>query len=156
VVHEFGHALGCIHEHQSPDENLQWNKDAVYSYFTGSPNFWTKPEIDSNVLQRYSPEGMAFTRFDRQSIMLYMFPAELFLDHVGTPNNTDLSNGDKQFIAQCYPKPASAAPAPATSAGHTATTALLGKLPAWDGIRTDGRAYQEMLAVSERLPSWVL
>jgi hypothetical protein len=29
VVHEFGHALGCIHEHQSPKEHLEWNVKAV-------------------------------------------------------------------------------------------------------------------------------
>jgi len=33
VVHEFGHALGCIHEFQSPTENLDWNTDAVYASF---------------------------------------------------------------------------------------------------------------------------
>ena len=31
VVHEFGHALGCIHEHQSPAATFQWNKEAVYA-----------------------------------------------------------------------------------------------------------------------------
>jgi hypothetical protein len=35
--------------------------------------------------------------------MLYMFPAALFTDHKGTPNNTDLSTKDKAMIAQMYP-----------------------------------------------------
>ena len=34
VVHEFGHALGCIHEHQSPTETLSWNTAAVYASFS--------------------------------------------------------------------------------------------------------------------------
>ena len=25
VMHEFGHALGLKHEHQSPNANIQWN-----------------------------------------------------------------------------------------------------------------------------------
>ena len=104
VVHEFGHALGCIHEHQSPSENLKWDKAAVYRYFSGPPNNWSKSDIDHNVLQRYSKKNMAFTRFDIDSIMLYMFPAELFTDHKGTPQNVVLSKGDKAFIAQQYPK----------------------------------------------------
>ncbi|MGZ4864556.1 MAG: matrixin family metalloprotease [Halobacteriota archaeon] len=104
VVHEFGHALGCIHEHQSPNESLKWDKEAVYKYFMGSPNYWDKETIDSNILEKYSPNGVSATLFDRKSIMLYMFPEQLFLDHKGTPNNTDLSSKDKAYISKMYPQ----------------------------------------------------
>jgi hypothetical protein len=104
VVHEFGHALGCIHEHQNPNEHLNWDRDAVYRYFSGPPNFWDKETIDFNILEKYSPEGISATLFDPNSIMLYMFPPQLFLDHKGTNNNTDLSDMDKAFIQQMYPK----------------------------------------------------
>src|SRR5450759_1343076 len=104
VVHEFGHAIGCIHEHQQPNENLQWNKEAVYAQFSGPPNRWSKSEIDSNILEKYSPQGINATIFDRHSIMLYQFPAALFLNHVGTPNNYHLSSKDKAFIKKMYPK----------------------------------------------------
>jgi hypothetical protein len=104
VVHEFGHALGCIHEHQSPTEHLKWNKDAVYKYFSGPPNYWSKEDIDSNVLEKYSPKGITATVFDSQSIMLYQFSADLFTDHKGTPNNTHLSKKDEQLIGQMYPQ----------------------------------------------------
>ena len=103
VVHEFGHALGAVHEHQQPNEKLHWNANAVYKYFSGAPNYWSKEEIDRNVLQRYSPKGITATIFDRDSIMLYQFPGDLFTDHKGTPNNTHLSQKDKQLIAQMYP-----------------------------------------------------
>jgi Astacin (Peptidase family M12A) len=104
VVHEFGHALGCVHEHQQPNERLQWNKAAVYAQFSGPPNNWSKAEIDDNILKKYSPQGINATIFDRHSIMLYQFPAALFLNHVGTPNNYRLSVKDKAFIAKMYPK----------------------------------------------------
>lgn len=104
VVHEFGHALGCVHEHQQPNEHLQWNVDAVYAQFSGPPNNWDKATIDANILEKYSPKGINATIFDRHSIMLYQFPAELFTNHVGTPLNTGLSKKDKAFIAQIYPK----------------------------------------------------
>lgn len=103
VVHEFGHALGCIHEHQSPKEHLKWDKKTVDAYFSGPPNNWDKATIDSNILEKYSPKGISATLFDPDSIMLYMFPPELFTDHKGTNNNTDLSKRDKAFIAQMYP-----------------------------------------------------
>jgi hypothetical protein len=104
VVHEFGHALGCIHEHQSPAADLQWDKPKVYKLFMGPPNFWTKNEIDFNIFDKYSSMQTQFTEFDPKSIMLYAFPAALFLNHVGTDNNTRLSDVDKQFIGTIYPK----------------------------------------------------
>lgn len=106
VVHEFGHALGCIHEHQSPTENLKWNVQAVYQAFSGPPNYWSKDDIDRNILQKYSPDGISATRFDIGSIMLYQFDGSLFTDGKGTPQNIHLSDADKQMIGQMYPKPA--------------------------------------------------
>jgi hypothetical protein len=98
VVHEFGHALGCIHEHQSPKEHLKWDKAAVYKAFSGAPNFWSKADIDHNILQKYSPKGITATIFDPLSIMLYQFDAALFTDHKPTPLNTHLSTLDKKMI----------------------------------------------------------
>lgn len=103
VVHEFGHALGLIHEHQSPDGNLDWKRAEVYRAFSGPPNYWTKEEIDHNILARYSPEGIDNTRFDPDSIMLYMFPGSLFTDGKPTKKNTKLSKLDKEFISEEYP-----------------------------------------------------
>ena len=103
VVHEFGHALGCIHEHQSPTEHLHWDKKAVYAAFSGAPNYWTKEEIDDNILKKYSPKGIAASAFDIDSIMLYQFDASLFTDHKATPLNYALSKQDKAFIATMYP-----------------------------------------------------
>lgn len=104
VVHEFGHALGCIHEHQSPKAHLQWNKQKVYQVFSGPPNYWTKEDIDFNILQKYSQKGMAETAFDDLSIMLYQFDGALFKNGKGTPSNEHLSDHDKRFIATMYPK----------------------------------------------------
>ncbi len=107
VVHEFGHALGLIHEHQNPDptQKLEWNEDEVYRVFSGPPNNWTKEQIDFNILQRYSADQMQFTQFDRASIMLYAFPGSLFKNGVGTPENTTLSDLDKTFIGRTYGAP---------------------------------------------------
>jgi len=104
VVHEFGHALGCIHEHQSPTESLKWDTAAVYKAFSGPPNNWSKADIDSNILQKYSPKGITASSFDMKSIMLYQFDASLFLDHKGTPLNTKLSTLDRSFMKTMYPK----------------------------------------------------
>jgi hypothetical protein len=104
VVHEFGHSLAAIHEHQNPKGGIRWNEAAVYEYFSGPPNNWSKEDINFNILQKYSIDQLNATAFDPKSIMLYSFPPELIQGGKGTPNNNDLSTGDKKFIAKMYAK----------------------------------------------------
>lgn len=104
VLHEFGHALGCVHEHQAPTFDRKWNEAAVMKYFKGPPNYWDEAAIRSNVLQKYSPRGMQSTHYDPKSIMLYAFDAELFSDGKGATNeNTNLSTTDRSMIKRMYP-----------------------------------------------------
>lgn len=104
ILHEFGHALGCIHEHQAPTFSRKWNEAAVMKYFKGPPNYWDEEGIRQNVLSKYSPKGIKATRFDPKSIMLYSFDAELFSDGLGPTNeNSQLSPTDRTMIKQMYP-----------------------------------------------------
>jgi len=103
VIHEFGHALGCIHEHQSPAAGIPWNKPAVYEFYSGPPNYWSKQQVDTNIFERYSEEITQFSRFDRKSIMLYPIPLALTLDGFEIGWNNKLSATDKRYIAALYP-----------------------------------------------------
>src|SRR5262249_13150903 len=104
VTHEFGHAIGAIHEHQNPKGGIKWNLPAVYAYFSGPPNNSPKDDIDFNVVQKYYLNQLNATKFDPKSIMLYAFPAALIQGGKGTKENTQLSTGDKRFIGKMYPK----------------------------------------------------
>jgi hypothetical protein len=104
VTHEFGHALGCIHEHQQPRFDRKWDVAAVMKYFQGPPNYWGPDEIRSNVIEKYSPKGISATQYDPKSIMLYAFDGALFADGKGPTNqNSTLSPTDKQMIRRMYP-----------------------------------------------------
>jgi Astacin (Peptidase family M12A) len=103
VVHEFGHALGAIHEHQNPKGGIQWNLPAVYAYFSGPPNNWSKADIDSNVVNKYSVDQLNASKYDPNSIMLYHFEGTLIKGGKATKFNTHLSIGDKRFIKTQYP-----------------------------------------------------
>ncbi|MFI0607107.1 MAG: hypothetical protein ACH37Z_04330 [Anaerolineae bacterium] len=103
VLHEFGHALGAIHEHQNPLGGIAWNVDAVYKAFSGPPNNWSKADIDFNILQTYSLDQLNATRFDPNSIMLYGFPAEFIQGGTATHNNNELSAADKRMMRRFYP-----------------------------------------------------
>ena len=103
VLHEFGHALGCIHEHQNPKAGIPWNKDAVYRYYEGPPNHWSKDEVDSNLFQKYSQDQTQFTAWDPTSIMEYPIPKELTTGGFEVGWNRVLSVTDIAFIRNLYP-----------------------------------------------------
>ena len=88
VVHEFGHALFCIHEHQNPVTTIPWDKDAVYAYYMGPPNNWTKDQVDQNLFARYSTDITQYSAFDPKSIMLYPIPNELTIGDYEVGFNT--------------------------------------------------------------------
>lgn len=111
VLHEFGHALGAIHEHQNPEGGIQWNLPEVYRVFSGPPNNWDKAKIDFNIVQKYSITQLNATKYDKKSIMLYAFPGNLIVGGEATANNTDVSSQDKKFIGEMYPKEAPVAAA---------------------------------------------
>lgn len=103
VLHEFGHALGLIHEHQNPKNNpFQWNKKEVYQYY--AENFqWTSEKVEKNILECYSENQLMAGQYDSNSIMLYAFPAEFTENGYSTKWNSELSEGDKSFIQSIYP-----------------------------------------------------
>ncbi len=103
TIHEFGHALGCIHEHMSPASNIPWDKEAVYRYFMGPPNNWTKATIDHNLFNKYPASAAKYSRFDPHSIMCYEVSDDFTIGTYSIPRNMVLSAMDKSFIRQMYP-----------------------------------------------------
>ena len=104
VLHEFGHALGCIHEHQSPDAKIPWDRPAVYASYARYPNFWSSAEVDLNFFKKYRRTQTQFSAFDRDSIMLYAITPDLTRGKYAVGWNDVLSATDKRFIGQQYPK----------------------------------------------------
>jgi serralysin len=110
VLHEFGHALGLIHEHQQPAAEIKWNKELVYRQLGGPPNSWDRDKVDHNVFNRLSRAELNFSAYDKDSIMHYFFPKEWTLDGTEFKENKILSRLDKEFIAQQYPHGAAIRP----------------------------------------------
>lgn len=102
ILHEFGHALGAIHEHQSPGAGIPWNKPRAYEYFERSQG-WTKELVDINVFNVSNKNTTNFSRFDRHSIMLYSIPWQLTTNRSGYRTNTVLSSMDKFYMSILYP-----------------------------------------------------
>ncbi|KAM0331480.1 hypothetical protein ACHAQA_003156 [Verticillium albo-atrum] len=102
VLHEFGHALGCHHEHQSPAAGIPWNEQAVLEYYKRT-NGWDEATTRRSLLEKYPSGETQFSAFDKESIMIYSFPAELTLDGSSAEWNTSLSQTDKGFMSRTYP-----------------------------------------------------
>lgn len=101
VLHEFGHALGCVHEHQRPDNGIPWDKKAVYAYY--KIDKWTKEDVDEQVFYKYNENIIRANKLDTKSIMMYAVPEELTKGKYAVPWNSRLSPEDKKFIRKIYP-----------------------------------------------------
>jgi serralysin len=103
VLHEFGHALGMVHEHLSPNVSILWNKPAVYESLKGPPNSWDKSTIDRNLFDAFAAKEMNASTFDAASIMLYPIPSTWTTNGFSTSLNTQLSDMDISFVQKQYP-----------------------------------------------------
>jgi hypothetical protein len=94
-VHEFGHALGLIHEHQNPNRAIQWNRDAVINDLQGPPNNWDLKQ--SRTMFRFqiqlSSQLAGGRRVDRDVSIPLPDRTVHFL-------NTDLTETDKQIAGR--------------------------------------------------------
>ena len=104
VLHEFGHALGLIHEHQNPKKAIKWNRDAVIHDLSGPPNNWDEAKINNNMFKFYEPKDVTATETDPESIMMYPIPGSWTRDGFSAGLNSKISKMDKILITNVYPK----------------------------------------------------
>jgi serralysin len=102
VLHEFGHAIGLIHEHQNPNHPIDWNRDAVINDLSGPPNNWSSQTIDTNMFAKYDLAAVIATPVDQDSIMMYPIPSSWTRDGFSAGLNEGLSPQDKDLIRKVY------------------------------------------------------
>lgn len=105
ILHEFGHAIGMIHEHSSPNASIPWKTEKVYEDYKAWYG-WDKSMVDAQVFFKYShaQTNHTATAYDSKSIMLYAIPKEHVTDaSYAVDDNKVLSSVDKTFIAKEYP-----------------------------------------------------
>jgi hypothetical protein len=113
IRHEFGHALGLLHEHQNTAlncfEQIRWTgPDNVYEYFARPPNGWDVPQVNRNLgfIGQTDPDYVAGDP-DPASIMMYALPAAIFSTGASSqcvvPVNYSISGKDRAIVAKMYP-----------------------------------------------------
>ncbi|KAJ7493835.1 hypothetical protein FB451DRAFT_1122358 [Mycena latifolia] len=115
ILHEFGHALGLLHEHQSPARggSLHLDEDAVYAYYAATQGRPLPPFSLSQIIDVYNATDVSnFSALDTTSIMMYFMPAAMNLERIDVPPNEVLSDMDKAYMVINYPRPTPHASAP--------------------------------------------
>lgn len=129
VIHEFCHALGMIHEHQTPMDNpIQWNKPLVISEIKKTNPSWSDAQIEHNMFAKYGDwqlcqdtkklpasvekemklqeacrgELVNGSKYDPKSIMHYFFPPSWMISGPEIATNTELSPTDIEWLRKMY------------------------------------------------------
>ncbi len=109
AVHEIGHTLGFPHEHQNPFAGIVWDEEAVYAYFGGAPNFWSREQTFHNVLRKLTSHDVEGSDWDPDSVMHYGFGPGLILEPLeyrnGLTPELGLSETDIAEVRKFYPEP---------------------------------------------------
>jgi hypothetical protein len=104
ITHEFGHALGFYHEHQSPASPLQWDLPKTYKYFKDKSG-WSEDEVNQNVINKYNQSNTNFSSYDPNSIMHDFIPKGLLLNGSSIDGGYMLSGTDIDYAGYWYPFP---------------------------------------------------
>jgi serralysin len=103
IVHEFGHAIGLMHEHMSPTSGIKWDKNRVYAAYKMNQG-WDKAMVDAQLFKKYNINYTNGTKYDSKSIMHYPISRWETLDGFHVDWNYSISDGDKSLISALYPK----------------------------------------------------
>ncbi len=101
VLHEFGHAIGLIHEHLHPFIDIQWNRERVIADMMRSQK-WDEATVVSNMFDVPAADQVFATAPDPQSIMMYAIPPEWTMDGMTVGWNDSLSADDIRLIQEAY------------------------------------------------------
>ncbi|WP_367083347.1 M12 family metallopeptidase [Pseudomonas sp. HOU2] len=105
VTHEFGHALGAMHEHQHPKAQIPWNKENVYNYYQNRPLHPLSPgQVDDNIFTPFNDADALYLPYDRKSIMHHPISNNLTLGNWANPINREISEKDKELMRLIYPR----------------------------------------------------
>lgn len=102
ILHEIGHSLGLLHEHQKENSPINWNKEKVYEDCLKWNN-WDKDVVDHNIFNSYNSNDLFYSKeFDPYSIMIYAIPEGWSSNYLINESNKSLSSIDKTFAKAYY------------------------------------------------------
>lgn len=107
VLHEFGHALGALHEHQHPDADIPWDRSALLANMMlaeGMTEEIANLIIDIQFTTLSKPNEVISNAYDRDSIMHYDVANSFSIGDFEVQNKGELSPRDIQLMNTIYPR----------------------------------------------------
>jgi len=104
ILHEFGHALGFNHQHQSPlsGGKAVLNGRAVVDFYTATRSY--PADKTRRIIDDYNSRDVTcFPSVDPTSVMKYFMPKEMNIEGVEVPPNPSLSSQDQAYAYLIYP-----------------------------------------------------
>lgn len=112
ACHEFGHTLGCPHEHLRKKFVDNIDVQAAIDYFRRTQG-WDEGMIRSNVLTPLEERSLyGVPPLEETSIMAYQLPAEIMKDRRPFRGGDRITETDLDYIATCYPGQVAPPPPP--------------------------------------------
>lgn len=102
VIHEFGHALGRLHEHQHPDADIPWDREKVYEALQRNHGM-SRATVDATLFPLPRDNNATYAPYDRHSVMHYQVTNDATLGDWEQLQNKHLSEGDIAFARRAYP-----------------------------------------------------
>lgn len=102
VKHEFGHALGCPHEHMRRDIVKRLDPAKTINYFRQTQG-WSAEMVNQQVLTPLDDSSLMGTPVDVNSIMAYQLPGSITVDGQPIPGGLDIDASDVAYLAKIYP-----------------------------------------------------
>jgi len=103
ILHEFGHAIGLMHEHMSPVSGIKWDKQGIYARYKLLQG-WDEQMVDAQLFVKYSVSYTNGTTYDPKSIMHYPISRWETTNGYYVDRNNAISEGDKNIVKALYPK----------------------------------------------------
>lgn len=102
VPHEFGHAIGCPHEHMRRDIIARLDQGRTIAYFTRTQG-WSASEVRQQVLTPLEERSLLAGPIEQTSIMCYQIPGECTRDGRPIAGGSRITEGDFAFLGRVYP-----------------------------------------------------
>ncbi|QHD06810.1 M12 family metallopeptidase [Pseudomonas sp. R76] len=102
IIHEFGHALGLLHEHQHPDRSFEFNIAKTYRIYKKHAQ-WSQAETYENILKKLKPADITHSHYDQKSIMHYGLSKDVLWKHEDINISFKPSDEDRAFWKSLYP-----------------------------------------------------